>query len=133
MTRPLWTVQTSGPWLRPSPSCVGSNLRVVAVAASAEHRTLAFAPAEFGLAAHPCAGSDGQRAGLQVADHHTRSKQIDVGRFLDVAFELAGNRHLVGANAARQLGARFDREIALDADVALELAGDAYAAAAFDL
>ena len=39
----------------------------------------------------------------------------------------------VGAHAAGQLGAGLDGEIALDADVALELAGDAYAAAAFDL
>ena len=52
---------------------------------------------------------------------------------LDVTFQFAGDRDLVGTHAARQLRAGLNREIALDVDVALELAGDAYAAAAFDL
>ena len=52
---------------------------------------------------------------------------------LDVTFQFAGDRHLVGAHAAGQLGAGLNGEIALDVHVALELAGDAHAAAAFDL
>ena len=96
-------------------------------------RALAVVPPELGLTAHAGAGCDRQRTGLQVADHHAGRQQFDVRGFLDVAFQFAGDRDLVGAHAAGQLGAGLDGEIALDAGVALELAGDAYAAAAFDL
>jgi hypothetical protein len=60
-------------------------------------------------------------------------RQFDALRFLDVAFQLAGDGDVARAHAAGQLGAGLDGEIALHVDVALEAAGDAYAAAAFDL
>src|SRR6478672_4730972 len=94
---------------------------------------LAVVPAEFSLSAQSRAGGDGQRARLEIADDHRGLQQIDQRSFLDVAFELAGDRDLVGAYGAGQLGAGLDREIALDIDVALELSGDPDAAAALDL
>ena len=94
---------------------------------------LVVVPAEIGLAAHARAGRDGQRAGLEIADHHAGLQQIDARGALDIAFQFAGDRDLVRAHAAGELGAGLDGEIALDVDVALELAGDADAAAAFDL
>src|SRR6185312_17251893 len=93
---------------------------------------LAVVPAEFGLPPQPCARRDGQRAGLHVADDDARMLQVDQRRLLDVAFELACDRHPVGAHAAGELRARVDDEVTLDVDIALELAGDADAAAAFD-
>ena len=96
-------------------------------------RAVAFVPAELGLAAHPGAGRNGHRAGLEIADHRAGRQEIDARGFLDIAFQFARDRDLVGANTAAQLGACLDGEIAVDIDIALETAGDAYAAAAFDL
>src|ERR1700704_5523155 len=94
---------------------------------------LAIVPPELGPAAHAGAGCDCHRAGLQVADHCAALQQIDMRGFLDVPLELAGDRDLVGAYAAGQLGAELDGEIALDVDVALEIAGDPYTSPTFDL
>src|SRR5690606_23316809 len=90
-------------------------------------------PAEVGLAAHARAGGDGERAGLDVADQHAALLQLDQRGALDVAFQLAGDDHALGAHAAGELGAGLDGQVALDVDVALELAGDADVARAFDL
>src|SRR3546814_13484856 len=54
------------------------------------------------------------------------------GRF-DVAVQLAGHHHLLGLDAAAEFGALLDGQVALHVDVALELAGDADVAGAFDL
>jgi hypothetical protein len=94
---------------------------------------LAIVPAELGVAAHARASRDGQRARLEVARHHRGRQQIDPRGFLDVAFQFAGDRDLVGADAAGQLRARFDGEVALNVDVALELAGHTHTPGTFDL
>src|SRR5579862_1331755 len=95
--------------------------------------TLAVIPAELRLPAQSRAGGNGERAGLHIAHDDTALLQFDERCLLDVALELARDRHPVGANGTGQLGAGFDGEVALDIDVALELAGDADAATAFDL
>src|SRR5215468_3134412 len=92
----------------------------------------AIVPAKLGHPAHPSTGSDGQRTAFEIADHHAGLQQLDARGFLDVAFELAADRDLVGAHAAGQFRSDLDGDIALDLDVALELAGNAYAAATFD-
>src|SRR5690606_17692016 len=94
---------------------------------------LLLVPAEVGLAAHARAGRDGQRTGLQVAGQRAGSQQLDLLRGLDVAFDFAGDDHLVGAHAAGEPGTGLDRQVALHVDVALELAGDADVAGALDL
>src|SRR4029078_9094187 len=99
----------------------------------ADPGTLAFAPATLGLAAHPGSGGNRQRARLQVAYDHAGREQIDMRRFVDIAFQLAGDRDLAGAHAARQFGAGLDSQVTLDADVAFEFSRDAHAAAALDL
>ena len=90
-------------------------------------------PAEVGLATHARASGDGQRTGLDVAQQHAAFEQFDARRAFDVAFEFTGNDDFLGAYAAGDLGAGFDGQVALDVDVALELAGDADVAGAFDL
>ena len=57
--------------------------------------------------------------------------QIDARGLLDVAFQLTGDGDLVGPYASRQLGAAVDGKVALDVDVALELAGAAAGTAVY--
>jgi len=96
----------------------------------ARFRAFAVVPAELGLTAHAGACHDRQGTGPEVANHHAGLQQIDARGFLDIAFQFTGDGDIGGAYAAGQLGAGLDRQIALDFDVAFELAGDAYAAAA---
>ena len=90
-------------------------------------------PAKFRATAHARASRDGQRAGLQIAVEHACLKKLDAGCRIDVAFQLAANDDGIGAHAAGDLRAGLDREVALNVDVALEVAGDANVAGAFDL
>jgi len=84
-----------------------------------------LAPTEFGAAAHARSGGDGERARLDVAIDDARREQLDLLRAVDVALDLTRDRDRLGPDAPRQLGTLLDREVALDVDVALELAGDA--------
>src|SRR3546814_20061278 len=85
------------------------------------------------VAADPRACGDGERACLDVAAERARFEQLHArGRF-DVAVQLAGHHHLLALDAAAELGALLDGQVALHVAVALELAGDADVAGAFDL
>src|SRR3546814_13012101 len=61
------------------------------------------------------------------------SSDVCSSDLFDVAVQLAGHHHLLGLDAAAELGALLDGQVALHVDVALELAGDADVAGAFDL
>src|SRR5690606_23349698 len=93
----------------------------------------AVIPAALDVAADARAGGDGEGAGLDVADQHGGRLQLDALGRLDVAFELAGHGHALGAHAAVEAGAAVDGQVAFDVDVALDLAGDADMPAAGDL
>src|SRR5690606_7504770 len=105
-------------------------LRLVVLALA---RAGAVVPAALDVAADARAGGDGQGAGGDVADDHGGGLQLDpVGGF-DIALELAGHGHALGAHATVEARAAVDGEVAFDVDVALELAGDADVAAAGNL
>src|SRR5262249_6855 len=90
-------------------------------------------PAKLGASAHARSGGDGERTSLQVSVKDTRLLQLDALGALDVAFDLARDDDGVRTHAARELGAGFDRKVALDADITLEATGEANVARAFDL
>src|SRR3546814_3587985 len=93
-------------------------------------RCFLVTPAALDVAADPRACGDGERACLDVAAERARLEQLHArGRF-DVAVQLAGHHHLLGLDAAAELGALLDGQVALHVDVALELAGDADVAGA---
>src|SRR6185503_18079126 len=91
------------------------------------------APAELHSAAHARAGRYGERAAFQVSVEDASRQQLDARGALDVAFDLTPDRDRVRAHAARELGARVDRQITLDVDITLELSRDAHVARAIDL
>ena len=78
------------------------------------------APAKLGASAHARARRKGNRTCLEIAGQHTGVEQLDALRAFDVPFDLAADDHGIRADAARELGAGVDREIALDMDVALK-------------
>src|SRR5262249_2930432 len=96
-------------------------------------RRVLFPPPEFSATAHARSGGHGQRAGLEIAVQDAGIEQLDAGRALDVALDLARDRNRVGADAAGQLGTGLDRKVALDVDVTLEPAGEPHMAGAVDL
>src|SRR5690606_28822094 len=116
--------------------CSGSafaRLRCLGLATATRRSRLGGVPAAFDVAADLGAGRNGQRAGLDVAGQHGRGEHFDLLGRLHVAVEFAGHHHLARLDAAVEAGAFLDPQVALYVDVALELAGDADVAAAFDL
>jgi hypothetical protein len=90
-------------------------------------------PAELDVPAHARAGGDGDRSRLDVADDHSAFEDVDpLGRF-DVALQLSADHDDRSQHLARQVRARLDVEVAVDAHIALEAAGDAHVARSLDL
>src|SRR5438105_1279001 len=91
-----------------------------------------FTPPEFCPPAHLRAGGDGEVPSLDIAVEHSGRQQLDPHSALDVALDLTCDGDRFGTNAARELRALLDREVAFDVDVALEPSSDANVTGAND-
>ena len=93
----------------------------------------AFLPAELRTSAHARTVRYCQRSRADVAVDDPALVQLDALRAFDVALDFAGNDHGARADGTGEVGAGFDRQRAVDVDVALETAGDPDMAGALDL
>src|ERR1700722_7743758 len=124
--------------IRVAPKVPARATLIVEPLVAAAHQTrfdlhFLILPAEFDVPAQPRAGRHRNRPCLHIADDDAPFLDVDPLGGFDVALKFAADHHDAGEDLTGQMGPVFHGEIAVDAHIALEAAGNTHVARALDL